>query len=62
VVCRLGLPARLKLGEAEAMARLLQLLHDAATGLAALHSAKVVHGDLVRLHCSGCTSFASLPV
>jgi hypothetical protein len=47
VVTRLGLPGRL--GEPEAMARLLQLLHDSATGLAALHDAKVVHGDLVRL-------------
>jgi serine/threonine protein kinase len=47
VVLRLGLPPRLKAGEPEAMARLLQLLHDSATGLAALHDAKVVHGDLV---------------
>jgi serine/threonine protein kinase len=52
-VQRLGLPARLKLGEPEAMARLLQLLHDSATGLAALHAAKVVHGDLVSRSCSG---------
>jgi serine/threonine protein kinase len=53
VVLRLGLPARLKLGEPEAMARLLQLLHDSATGLAALHDTKVVHGDLVSTRCSG---------
>ncbi|WIA28752.1 hypothetical protein OEZ86_011286 [Tetradesmus obliquus] len=51
VVVRLGLPARLKAGEPEAMARLLQLLHDAATGLVALHAAKVVHGDL---NCRNC--------
>lgn len=54
VVVRLGLPARLKAGEPEAMARLLQLLHDAATGLVALHAAKVVHGDLVSTLPAAC--------
>jgi hypothetical protein len=51
VVARLGLPPRLKAGDPEAMARLLQLLHDSASGLVALHAAKVVHGDLVSASC-----------